>query len=122
MTNPRLLNWQQQNEYCFISIHGGLPTDQTSAHLSYQYGRRDPGQEYHQGKTQLHPTGVGDFLATDLEDSLTQYNMEDLPDSYRADTGALIKANKSAYENGLVLRPRQVGVGYPPHQSGNILL
>ena len=73
MTYPRLLNWQQQIEYCFISIHGGLLEDRTSFHLSDLEGRQDPGQEYHQGKTQLHPTGLGDVLATGLEDALTQY-------------------------------------------------
>ena len=78
-TTPILLNWQRQHKYCFIYIHGGLPKDITSAHLSDQEGRRYPGQEYHQGKTQLHPTGVGDVLATGLEGALNQYPLEDLP-------------------------------------------
>ena len=30
----------------------------------------------------MHPTGVGDVLATGLEDTLTQYPLEDLPDLY----------------------------------------
>ena len=70
-----------------------------------------PGQEYHQGKTKLHPTGVGDVLATELDDALTQYPLEDLPDSYQADTGAIIQADQSACNNGPVRLPRQVGVG-----------
>ena len=93
MTNPILLHWQQQNEYCFISIHGVITKYQTYSHLYDQEGRRDIGQEYHQGKTQLHPTGVGDVLATVLEDALTQYPLEDLPDYYQADTGALNQAD-----------------------------
>ena len=65
----------------------------------------------HQGKTQLHPTGVGDVIDTGLEDALTQYPLEDLPNSYPADTGALIQDEQSDCNNGPVRRPRQVGVG-----------
>ena len=73
--------------------------------------RRDPGQEYHKGKTQLHPTGVGEVFATGLEDTLTQYPLEDLPDSYQAYTGELIEANHSACNKGPVSLPRRLGVG-----------
>ena len=59
----------------------------------------------------MHPTVVGDVLATGLEDTLTQYPLEDLPDSYRADTRALIQADKLACENGPVCLPGQVGIG-----------
>ena len=61
MTNKILLHYKQQHEDCFISIHGGLPKDRTSAHLSDKEGRRYTGQEYHQSKSKLHPTGVGTF-------------------------------------------------------------
>ena len=111
MTTPRLPHWQRQHEDCFISIRRGLPKDLKSAHLSDQEGRQDLGQEYHRGKTQLHPTGTGDVLATVLVDALTQYPLEDLPDTYRADTGALIQDDRSAYNNVPVCRPRREDVG-----------
>ena len=54
--------------------------------------------KYHQGKTQLQPTGVGGVLATGLEDALTQYTLEYLPDSYQDDTRGFIQANKLALQ------------------------
>ena len=78
--------------------------------------------KYHQGKTQLQPTGVGGVLATGLEDALTQYTLEYLPDSYQDDTRGFIQANKLACKNGPVRHPRQVVVGYPPHQNNNIFM
>ena len=54
---------------------------------------------------------MGDVLATGLEDTLTQYPMEDIPNSYRADTTALVQADQSACDDGPVRRPGRVGVG-----------
>ena len=75
--------------------------------------------KYHQGKTQLQPTGVGGVLATGLEDAFTQYTLEYFPDAYQADTRGFIQADKLAYKNVPVRLPRQVGVGLPPHQNNN---
>ena len=122
MTTPILLNCQLQHEDCFIYIHGGLPKGRNPSHPSDQEERRDPGQEYHQVKTQLHLTGVGDFLVTCVEDAHTQYHLGDLPNSHRADTGSLIQVNKSACDNGPVCFPMQVGIVYPPQQIGNRFL